>query len=345
MDGRDGQMAIVKRRKADWADVRIFWAVAELGSFGAAARHLKLGLATVIRAVERLEASLNTQLLIRGPQGVTLTRQGSTVHDRALTMERIAAQLEQEVADGEKAPEGPVTLATPDGIGGIFLAPFLTEFLRANPKIDLTIDCGLWPDRPLTGEVDLTLTFTDPKQSELVVTPLAHFHYQLFASREYLDLYGTPTTWAEAITHPLIYHVAQNQQPEAWTRKDLAFQDLAQMRIKTNSSAVSFTAVKNGAGVGGMPTAILSLEPSLVMIDLPPGPTIKLWLVHRREAIRSPRVRRVVDWLQELFDPRTKPWYREEYIHPRDFSAALSSGPLRQTPDNGDGAAKRQGGR
>ena len=76
-------MATVSRRKTDWSDVRIFWAVAELGSFGAAARALKLGLTTVTRAVERLETSLNTKLFIRGPQGVSLTRSGSLAYDRA----------------------------------------------------------------------------------------------------------------------------------------------------------------------------------------------------------------------------------------------------------------------
>jgi DNA-binding transcriptional LysR family regulator len=336
-------MATVKRRRTDWSDVRIFWAVAELGSFGAAARALKLGLTTVTRAVERLEESLNTKLFVRGPQGVSMTRAGSLAYDRALTMERVAEQLEQEVVDSEKAAEGPVSLATPDGIGGIFIAPFITEFLRANPKIDLTIDCGLWPDRPLTGDVDLTLTFTEPRQPDLVVTPLAHFHYQLFASREYLDLYGSPSTMAEAITHPFVYHVAQNQQREAWKPRDLAFQDLAQMRIKTNSSAVSFTAVKNGAGIGGMPTAILSLEPSLVMLELQPGPTVKLWLAHHKDAARSARVGRVIEWLQELFDPRTKPWYREEFIHPKDFAAALEARPARESPRRGSqDAARRQ---
>jgi DNA-binding transcriptional LysR family regulator len=176
-----------------------------------------------------------------------------------------------------------------------------------------------------------------------VVTPLAHFHYQLFASREYLDLYGAPTTMAEAITHPLIYHVAQTQQREVWKPRDLAFQDLAQMRIKTNSSAVSFTAVKNGAGLGGMPTAILSLEPSLVMLELPPGPTIKLLLVHHKDAVRSARVSRVVDWLHELFDPRAKPWYREEFIHPRDFAAALDARPARESAGRAaEDAARRR---
>jgi DNA-binding transcriptional LysR family regulator len=336
-------MATVNRRKTDWSDVRIFWAVAELGSFGAAARALRLGLTTVTRAVERLETSLGAKLFVRGPQGVSLTHAGSRAYDRALTMERVAEQLEQEVVDGEKAAEGPVSLAAPDGIGSIFLTPFLTEFLRANPKIDLTIDCGLWPDRPIAADVDLTLTFTEPRQSDLVVTPLAHFHYQLFASREYLDLYGVPKTMAEAITHPLIYHVAQTQQRELWRPHELAFAHLAQMRIKTNSSAVSFNSVRNGAGLGGMPTAILSLDPSLVMIELPPSPAIKFWLVHHKDAPRSARVSRVIDWLKEVFDPRTKPWYREEYIHPRDFAAALNARPPRESAARPrEDAARRQ---
>jgi DNA-binding transcriptional LysR family regulator len=335
-------MSTVKRRKTDWSDVRIFWAVAELGSFGAAARALKLGLTTVTRAVERLEENLDTKLFVRTPQGVSMTRAGSLAYDRALTMERVAEQLEQEVVDCEKTAEGPVSLATPDGIGGIFIAPFMTEFLRANPKIDLTIDCGLWPDRPLCPDADLTLTFTEPRQPDMVVTPLAHFHYQLFASREYLDLYGAPSSMAEAITHPFVYHVAQTQQREAWKPRDLAFQDLAQMRIKTNSSAVSFTAVRSGAGIGGMPTAILSLDPSLVMLELQPGPTIKLWMVHHKDAAHSARVSRVMEWLKELFDPRTKPWYREEFIHPRDFAAALEARPGRESGGRTQDAARRR---
>ena len=45
-------MVSVIRRKADWTDVRQFWAVAEMGSFGAAARRLGAGLTTVTRAVD-----------------------------------------------------------------------------------------------------------------------------------------------------------------------------------------------------------------------------------------------------------------------------------------------------
>ncbi len=316
-------MAQVVRRRTDWSDLRVFWAVAELGSFGAAARALKLGLTTVTRAVDRLEEQLNAKLLTRGPQGVTLTEAGSAAYDRALSMERVAEQLENEIADREKAPVGHVKLAAPDGVAGIFLSPFIAEFVRANPKIDLVIDCGLWPDRPLAGDVDLTLTFEEPKHPDAVAIPLAYFHYALFASRDYLDLYGVPNSSSEITTHPYVHHVGQVANRGAWKPTSAAFQDFVHKRVETNSSAVSFAAVKHGAGIGGMPTAILALDPALVMIESTVQETLRLWLVHHRDIGRSARVRCVIDWLKDVFDPRMKPWYRAEFIHPQEFAAYL----------------------
>jgi DNA-binding transcriptional LysR family regulator len=316
-------MKKIARGRTEWSDVRIFWAVAEAGSFGAAARALHLGLTTVTRAIDRLETSLSARLLTRGPHGVTLTDAGFVAYDRALSMERVAEQLEREIIDCERAPEGRVKLVAPDGVSGVFLTPFLAEFVRANPKIDLAIDCELWPDRPLAGEADLVLTFQEPKNPDAIATPLAHFHYALFAAQDYLDLYGTPQTVADVLAHPYVHHVGQSHHPENWAPKLQGILDLVRKRIETNSSAVSFMGVKSGAGIGAMPTAILSVDPALVMIDRFDYPTIRLWLVHHRDAGRSARVRRVIDWLRDVFDPRTKPWYREEFIHPHDFAGYL----------------------
>jgi DNA-binding transcriptional LysR family regulator len=312
----------VVRRRADWTDIRLFWAVARLGSFGAAARALDIGLTTVTRAVDRLEERLNTKLLIRGPQGVTLTEAGERSYDSALTMERAAESFETVVLDSESTPEGRVQLAAPDGIAGMLLPPRLPEFLRANPKIDLIIDSGLWADRPIGGEADLTLTFEEPRNPDLVATPLAYFHYTLFASRDYLDLYRAPTTAEEVTNHPYIHHVAQDHDREAWHPRTAAFQDFMRKRVVTNSSAVSYFAIKLGAGIGPLPTAALSIDPSLVMLDLPIE-TLRLWLVRRRGGGRSARIRAVIDWLRDIFDARQQPWYRAEFVHPREFGAYL----------------------
>jgi DNA-binding transcriptional LysR family regulator len=332
----------VVRRKADWTDVRLFWAVAELGSFGAAARRLGAGLTTVTRAVERLEGQLGAKLFVRGPQGVSLTRAGTLAYERALSMERIAEGLENDLAGIEEALEGRVKLYAPDGVAGMFLAPCIAEFLRSNPKVDLAVDCGLWPDNPLAGDVDLTLTFDAPTNPDVIATPLAHFHYAVFAAREYLELYGMPASYEETVQHPYVHHVAQNHRRESVSARVASFLEFMRWRVDTNSSAVSFATVKYGGGMGAMPTAILALEPTLVMLEAPPLASVKLWLVYPRDVAKSARVRCVIDWLNDVFDYKTKPWYREEFIHPRDFAAYLDRGAKQPLPLAAEDPANRR---
>ena len=319
-------MGEIARRRADWSNLRVFFAVAESGGINAAARVLQINPSTVTRAIEELERQLNATLFHRGPRGATLTEAGEAAFQRVRTMERMAEALELEVGDSETLPEGRVRLAAPDGVAGYFISPHQTEFLRAYPGIDLSIDCGLWPDRPLDGEADLALTFSEPTQPDAVAQPIAHVHYALFASREYVSLYGAPKTIEEMLVHPYIHHSAQTHQKELWGERVQAWQTLTHKRIETNSSAVVVQAVLNGVGIGAMPTAIASVEPDLVMLDvLTVGPA-KLWLVHHRDAVRPARVRLVKDWLKAIFDPRTRPWYRSEFVHPDDF-AAEAGGP------------------
>ncbi|HLI66209.1 MAG TPA: LysR family transcriptional regulator [Caulobacteraceae bacterium] len=321
-------MVKVVRRKADWSEVRLFWAAAELGSFGAAARRLGVGLTTVTRAVERLETQLGAKLFVRGPHGVSLTRAGTLAYERALSMERLAEGLEKDLAGIEAEAEGSVKLAAPDGIAGIFLAPFIAEFLRSHPKIDLAVDCGLWPERPLEGDPDVTLSFEEPRDPDSIAQTLAHFHYAMFTSQEYIDLYGKPASYEDAVHHPYIHHVGQDHGRLSVPDRVASFIGFMRWRVDTNSSAVSFATVKHGGGLGAMPTAILAFDPTLVMLDAPPLASIKLWLSYHRDLAKSARVRCVIDWLKDVFDQRTKPWYRAEFMHPREFGPYLA----RQTP-------------
>ncbi|HLZ73881.1 LysR family transcriptional regulator [Phenylobacterium sp.] len=324
-------MGEISRRRADWSNLRVFFAVAETGGINAAARALQINPSTVTRAIEELERQLNATLFHRGPRGATLTEAGEAAFQRVRTMERMAEALELEVGDSETLAEGRVRLAAPDGVAGYFISPHQTEFLRAHPGIDLSIDCGLWPDRPLDGEADLTLTFSEPTQPDAVAQPIAYVHYALFASREYVSLYGAPKTIEDMLHHPYIHHSAQTHQKELWGERVQAWQTLTHKRIETNSSSVCVQAVLNGVGIGAMPTAIASVEPDLVMLDvLTVGPA-KLWLVHHRDAVRPARVRLVKDWLKAIFDPKTRPWYRSEFVHPDDFAAEA---------DKADGASK-----
>lgn len=88
MDNRDGGLA-------DWDDLKTFVAAAQMGSFGAAARRLRTTQPTITRRIDDLEARLGARLFDRGLRGVTLTRAGELVYDRALTMQRASVDIER----------------------------------------------------------------------------------------------------------------------------------------------------------------------------------------------------------------------------------------------------------
>ena len=58
---------------------KIFEAVAQNGSFSAAAAELFITQPAVSQAIKQLENRLETQLFIRGQRGVTLTDAGQTL--------------------------------------------------------------------------------------------------------------------------------------------------------------------------------------------------------------------------------------------------------------------------
>ena len=53
-----------------------------------------------------------------------------------------------------------------------------------------------------------------------------------------------------------------------------------------------------------------------------------IWLTYHPDAVRIPRVRRMVDWLIDAFDPRRFPWFRDEFIHPKDLPREYRGAPI-----------------
>ncbi|MES1200115.1 MAG: LysR family transcriptional regulator [Pseudomonadota bacterium] len=313
----------IGRQRVDWADLRVFLAVAETKSFSAAAKLLGLTQPTVSRRLDDLEQRLNAQLVLRGLSGVSLTEAGEAIRDHVVTMERSAQAIERLALNRDKRDEGRVRLAAPDGLAGFWIAPRIAEFQRENPKIAISLDAGLWPNDPLREEIDLALQFEEEKRLDSVVQRLATYHYALFASSDYLGTYGKPRTLAEVADHRVILHSAQTRQPQSWHPKADALRALSGAQVETNSSAAVIFATRAGAGISLLPTVALTFAPELVMIGEEPLARLTLWLVHHVDAGKVERVRRVMDWLKRAFDNRTNPWFREEYVSPRQFMDAI----------------------
>lgn len=306
-------------RRLDWNDVRVFLAVAESGSLNAATRLLGMTQPTISRRMEDLEGRLGAQLFRRSSKGVQLTEAGETMRDLAAGMARLGGSIVREVAGSDKNNVGRVILAAPDGMATYILMPALADFQAANPEIDLVLDCGMYPGSLTSGDVDLSLEFVEESSTDRATTPIAHLHYALYASRDYLNTYGAPKNLTDVANHRIVRHSAFREQKSTWNQKAQAMGKLAGVNLVTNSSAVMVEAVRSGAGVGSLPTAIYAVDQSVVMLDLDPVAHPTLWLRHHPAVVRHGRVQRVKEWLQRTFDPARRPWFRQEFVHPSEF--------------------------
>lgn len=326
------------RLKADWGDLHIFWAVAEVGSFSEAAARLGVTQPTASARMRELEGRLGVQLFHRAPHRVTLTEAGRAIHDHVKTMRRSAEAVERLALNRDLREEGRVTLAAPDGLAAYVLVPEMVDFIDANPKISLEINCGLWTDHSSLQCTDIALQFDPVTNPDVIAVPLGFYHYCLFASRRYLDLRGTPKTVQEAAAHRFVHHTAYSRQPENWQAQTAALKGLYHVSVATDSSPTVVEAVRRGVGIGALPSVVASFAPELVMLDMPPLARLELRMCFHRDLADTKRIRLVIDWLKTVFDQRTRPWFRAEFVHPSEFPGAVTG--ATQAPP---AAARREG--
>jgi DNA-binding transcriptional LysR family regulator len=306
-------------RQLDWNDVRTFLAVAECGSLNAAARLLGMTQPTISRRMEDFEHRLKARLFERSSRGIMLTDAGLAVRDLAKSMARVGGMILRNVAGDDNSNVGRVRLSAPDGLSAFVLTGQLPKFQMSNPNVQLYVDCGLWSGPAMEDEPDLFLEMADTGTTDLASTPLARLHYALFASRQYLDLYGTPRKITELASHRTVRYTSHSLQRSTWHPKAAAISMLAETHFVSNSSAATFQAIRAGAGIGSLPTYVAPIAPDLVMLDMEPWAHPMLYLRHRAGIEQQRRVKLVKEWLQQVFDPTDQPWFRDEFIHPDDF--------------------------
>jgi DNA-binding transcriptional LysR family regulator len=308
-------------RQFDWADLKVFLAVAETGSLTNAAAQLGTTQPTVTRRIDELESRLGAKLLHRDTTGVTLTDTGRFVADHAASMARSAMAIVQEASMRDHVPAGEVTLSVPDALATWFLAPQLARFQRAYPEIRLEIRTRSEPLRT----ADISIQYQEAKRMEDVAVPLGWVHYVGFASKEYVELFGTPQSAMDAVNHKVLSHIDYTEQQDRWRSKMKPLQDLIDPIMQSDCAPFILSSVAAGAGVASMPSYCGLIDQRLAVVDDTEHARVRFWAVFDRERGELPRVRETINWLKSVFDMRTNPWFREEFIPPEEFQERLVS--------------------
>lgn len=241
----------------DYEGWACFAAVADSGSFTAAAAALGLSKASVSKAVTRLEASLGITLLHRSSRTVTVSTAGAGLLGEAHAMVA-AATAATEAARGDRIDlAGPIRLAAPMSFGIKVLGGPLATFLALHPAVE--IEVMLSDARTdLVGEgIDLALRIASMEDSSLLARTIAPVAGSVIASPAYLAEYGTPRHPLDLGDHRLIgYGHRERAMPLRFHREGEEATVIPTGPLFANNGDIMIPLLIAGGGIAVLPDFI-----------------------------------------------------------------------------------------
>lgn len=306
----------------DWDAARVFLEVVRCGSFRSAAERLELSINVVRRRIDDFERQIGATLFTRDVHGTRLTDEGSLVVSAVERMEAASFDLLRAGSSVANTLSGEVRVAVTEGLGTFWLAPRLVEFQQSYPNILVDLHCAMRSADVSRHEADIAIHLTRPAALDVKLIRLGRIHLMFFASQRYIDIYGAPRTAADLTRHRLVVQVADQIAAKEVFESWFPGQSLHDMLVmKTNVSSANYWAVANGAGVGVFPTYACALGGNIIPLEVELNRPFDIWLSYHAGSGRIPRIRRMIDWLVEAFNPSKFPWFKDEFIHPNELKS------------------------
>lgn len=250
----------------DFNRAAIFAAVADLNGFTAAARKLGLPKTTVSKKVSDLEAELGVRLLNRTTRSVSLTEAGAKLHAHCIVALTHMDTAEREIQALQSEPEGLLRIGAPSAIGVRFLLPIIAALMAQYPALRVSL-IAVNDDVDLVGEGLDVLIWPGPfRQTAHAVRLVTRVEIGLYASREYLDNFGTPSIPSGLETHTVVaFTQALSAGRFAWQlengRSRIEVIPETAPRFMSNDAVAILAAILAGHGIGALPVGYVNGSP------------------------------------------------------------------------------------
>lgn len=170
------------------AKYKVFLSVAENKSISKAAAQLYISQPAVSITIRKLEENLNTTLFLRRSKGVVLTEKGRLLYDQAKKALNILSDIENSL----RLPQytGYLRIASSNVLCKYFLMPYLKEFTKYYPDVDLSITCTSSSEACFMIEecsIDLALAAKPEKMGELQYHSIGVIEYVFVCTPAYRE--------------------------------------------------------------------------------------------------------------------------------------------------------------
>jgi DNA-binding transcriptional LysR family regulator len=289
----------------DWDKLRIFHAAAAAGSFTHAGDNLHMSQSAVSRQVSALEKDLKVSLFHRHARGLVLTEQGDLLYRTVSDVIGKLQTAEMLLTDTTTKPSGDIRISAPVGLGTVWVARRMREFMDLYPEIrvELMLDDEQIDIAMRAG--DVAIWTREPDQADLIRRPLFNAKVRALASTQYVRRFGLPETLADLDNgHRIISYSGQpSQHLPAISWLEAAGRENGEHRIpafRANSVVAIKNAILAGVGIGMIPDYMVEDEPDFVPVltkTEAEQPSLPILFVYPEELKSSKKVQVLRDFL------------------------------------------------
>jgi DNA-binding transcriptional LysR family regulator len=157
--------------------LKVFCDIVESGSVSYAASQNFVTQSAVSQQVRSLEVKYECRLLERARAGVKPTAAGQILYNSSKEIVRRFAELENRLREIGSVVAGSIRVGTVYSVGLHELPPYLTEFLRAHPQVNVHLEYlrsnKIYEDL-IEGKIDLGVVAYPAKRSQIVTISFRH---------------------------------------------------------------------------------------------------------------------------------------------------------------------------
>ncbi|WP_454562778.1 LysR family transcriptional regulator [Pseudomonas sp. AIG] len=239
--------------------MRFFVAVAQSGSFTAAAELLDTTTTNVSKAVSALEARLHTRLINRTTRRLALTEAGLRYLQRCERILDDVREADEEAGTAQTLPVGRLKIHAMSAIGNHYVIDAIARYREIHPTVmfDLTLTNRV-PDLLEEGyDMSIVLARELP-DSGFVAQRLGITYSILCASPAYLEKRGTPHSPDALAEHECLRIVNTVMPVEHWTFEGPQGMETITIPLSPfhiNTADGMTIAIRKGMGIGIQPIA------------------------------------------------------------------------------------------
>ena len=292
-----------------FAELTVFLAVVDAGSFSGAARRLGRTPSAISKLVGRTERRLGVRLFDRIGPAIRLTHEGELLAERGRRVFDAMNDAEQTVQASRGAITGTLRVHTPLTFAKYQLAPLLPAFLERHPALGIRFILGTARGDFMRDGIDVAIHSGAPKEQSLVAKPIARRRWLIAAAPSYLRRHGVPTRPDDLHSHQCLNFTVRTSW-NSWTfREDGALTTIdVASRVGADQGELLRTLAMEGLGIVrlaefhiGADVRAGRLTQLLAEYRDPVDDLMYVLYPHRRN--QPQRVRAFLDFLDEHFHP------------------------------------------